>query len=492
MATVIGPDDLGKDSSDRTNQSVGSPPPQGGNVGTPGPSAPPTSGANPNKTLGSGYTNIQKIVQANQGNQLGQTVGQGIQQAGGNVQNQLGQAQNQFQQQTQQNQANTGANQQLVQNVLNNPNQYVSGQVNGNQGNQFSQLISGQYAGPQGLQNAQTLQSRAQNVGQMGQALGTASGRTGLLNQLVGNPQYTQGQQNLDSLLLGQSKDPALAAAKRQALTLGNQVGSAVSGAQAIGQQQANQAQQFGQGIQQQLGGQLSKEEQDLQQNAANLQSKRNAQITALQGQLGQGQVNADMAQQLGIQQGALTYNVDPSKFMNVNPITATEQNVATPQQVAQIQALQKLAGSNSGQQARDIFGRFGGAQTQAGTYANSTPYTMNAPGYQQAYQSAQQNYNNTLNTAQQAVNVAQQDYQSGAARLGMAAAFEPSARAEYQALLDRLNGAKSNLASTQSNLNSEYGTGTYNVNQGQSAYPAVSGIQPIIQGGLETMPTVS
>ena len=53
---------------------------------------------NPNKQQGSGYVNIQKVINANQGNQLGSAVGNNLQQTETSAQQNLQNAQNQFQQ----------------------------------------------------------------------------------------------------------------------------------------------------------------------------------------------------------------------------------------------------------------------------------------------------------------------------------------------------------------------------------------------------------
>lgn len=356
---------------------------------------------NPNQQRGSGYTNIQRIVQANSGNKLGQTIGGGIQQAGQQTQQQLGQAQQQFQQQTGQNAFDTEQNKQLVQQVLQDPTKYAqtgSNNPESQAGSQFQKLISGQYQGPMALQGAEQLQSRAADVGQLGQALGSTGGRQGLLQRFVGNPQYQAGQQKLDTLLLGQTSGPQLAAAKRAALGLQAQATGAIGGAQQMGQEQINKARGFGQGVQQQFGDVVTGREQELSKQATEAQTARDAQLSNIRQKLSTGELSKELADQLGVGGGGqLTYGVDPTKFLQASTVKASEQNIASPEDYARFQALQKLAGGNVPQQAQDVFGKFSGQQEHAGEFAKAPAYTIDKPGFQKAYQAAQDQYRQAI-----------------------------------------------------------------------------------------------
>lgn len=444
MANVIGSDDLGTDQTSQVNQSqigqgnnnvnqAGQAPiqntSQGGSTSGQSASSGGTNGAptvtgsqvnNPNQQKGSGYTNIQKVIGANQGNQLGSAVGNNIQQTATSAQKNLQDAQGQFSDQTNLNQANTEKNQQLAQNVLNDPTQYVGTGQNAQQGQQFQNLISGQYQGPTALGNASQLQNQASNVAQQGQALGTAGGRIGLLQQLVGNPQYTSGQANLDSLLLGQSNDPSLQAAKRQALTLQGQVGSAVQGAAAQGQQETNQAQQFGTALQGQLNNNITGQNQKLQQTATDAQQTNNKSYTDALAALQSGSITQQEADLLGLTQGENVYNVlngagstgnsanNAAQFLQQNPNQANVGNTATAQQYAQMQALQKLGGQYLNQNAQSAEQNFQNP-SQAGTYAQQQNLIGNKDSFQNALNATQSNYQSILQPAQQAQQQMQQ-----------------------------------------------------------------------------------
>lgn len=509
MAQTIDPEDLGKDQTNQTGSQ--NPPGQSANNANQAGQAPvqqstgqgnaPTSGSNqpnnPNQQKGSGYTNISKVLAANQGNQLGSAVGNNIQQVGNSAQDNLKNAQNQFNQQTQSNQANTQQNQQLAQNVLNDPTQYVNSTnpTNTQGASQFQTLLSGQYQGPQGLQNAGDIQNQAANVAQMGQALGTSGGRIGLLQQLVGNPQYTAGQANLDNLLLGQSNDPSLQAAKRQALTLQNQVGSAVSGAQAQGQQQSNQAQQFGQALQGQFGNLVSKQNAALQQQATNAQQDRNSQYQQALKDLQSGNVTQQEADTLGLTQGENVYNVlggnNAAQFLQENPLQANVSNVANAQDYAKMQALQKLGGQFAPQNAQSAFQNFQNP-SQAGSFAASQGLIGDQSGFQNALNSTSSNYHGILDPVQAGQQQAQhindiwqqvlQGHLDPATAQNQIAQFAPGALGgtplqNMQWAASNLTNNNQKLAAAQQQLAQQYGSPeTINI-QPQSSFPTLSQI---------------
>lgn len=198
------------------------------------------------KPKGTGFTNVNNILNANQGNQLGQTIQTGIQNNANNVKQNISNAQGSFNQGVQ---ANTfGANDQTnVNNTVNTASQLQAGQtVDPTQLKQFQTYTAGGYQGPTALQNADLLQGQAQQAEQLGQQVGTAGGQQNLLQRFVGNSQYGQGQKTLDQLLLGQQQG-ALNQAQANTFGLNNQA----LGANANAGQVANQAvaanQAFGQ-----------------------------------------------------------------------------------------------------------------------------------------------------------------------------------------------------------------------------------------------------
>lgn len=407
MANTIDVNELGQDED--KNQ-----PGQSGNSTPPG-QAPSNSGnapaitssqtSNPNQQRGSGYTNISKVLQANQGNGLGSAVGNNIQQVGNQAQDNLRNAQNQFNQQTQSNQFNTDQNKQTVENVLNDPTQAVNSQ----QGKQFQNLISGQYQGPQNLNNANQIQAQAGNLAQMGQALGSSGGRQALLQQMFGNPQYTQGQQTLDNLLLGQSQSPELQQARRAALTTQGQVNNAISGAAAQGQQQTQQAQQFGKSVQDQFGNLVNTQDQSLQNAALKAQTDRDAQYRQTLQDYNTGHLTGDEANLLGVTNNENTYNLlnDPSKYLSESALKANASNVASADDYAKMQALQKLGGQYAPQNSQTAFANYQDPK-QAGAFARDQAISGDTKNFNTDLDSTKTNYNGIFDPAQQKLQSAQ------------------------------------------------------------------------------------
>jgi hypothetical protein len=214
-------------------------------------------GNQPQQKKGSGFVNLNKILQANVGNKLGQTVAQGIGQGVGQVQQGLGQAKSQFQQEAEAKNLASVGNKQAVSDALRN----LSGgqtDVSDDLVKQFGTFRAGQYAGPQELDPTKTVQlgSRAQEVQGFGQALGSGGDKTRVLQAFAGKGPYSAGQSRLDSLLLGQGPQAKqqLTEARQQSRGLVQQVGNEQDIARQIAQLKTGEAQQFGKDVRGQLG----------------------------------------------------------------------------------------------------------------------------------------------------------------------------------------------------------------------------------------------
>jgi hypothetical protein len=436
MAQTIQSSDLGNDNQSQMNQQQNNQQNQAGgqgdtasnsnsqqNNGYQQQTGQPSGGQqNANKQQGSGYTNIQKVLGANQGNKLGQAVGSGIQGQTQQAGQQLGQSQQNFQNQTNQNQFNTDANNQLVTNVLGNAAQYAptgTNDPNAQAGAKFQQLISGQYQGPMALDNSQQLQSQAQNVGQLGAATGSVAGQMGLLQQFVGGPQYTQGQQKLDQTLLGQTGGQDIANARRAALQLQGQTSGALSGAQEVGKQQTNQATQFGQGVQDQFGNTVSTADTGLQTQAKQLQDARDAQYKKTVSDLQGGSVSQSEANLLGLTQGQQVTNdflKNAGSYVTENANKANQQNVASAADYAKMQALQKLGGSFTPSGAANTLGQYTDP-TKAGSFQAEKGVTADSAGLNAANAAQLAQYHSQLDPVQEQMRQGNEIYQLMEAR---------------------------------------------------------------------------
>lgn len=269
--------------------------------------------------VGTGFSNLSQIIGANQNNKLGSTIQSGIQSDVNKAQTDVNNAQNQFQ--TDFNAGNTYGyntnNEALVNQDLNNAsnaNAFATKQSgaasgtgtdvnNASQNNKsssgpaaadisaFEQFRSGnQYTGPTALANFSALQNQGQNIHQLGQNTTSQGGQFNLLKQYVGgNQNYNQGEQNLDSLILGQTGQGQLQAARQatQGVAQGiNQAGTNAA-AQATGQIGANQ--DYSKRLTSQIAGQtqsindiVGQQAQLFQQSDAGRQNAINDLITKL------------------------------------------------------------------------------------------------------------------------------------------------------------------------------------------------------------------
>lgn len=377
----------------------------------------------PKRQLGTGFTNLQNIMQANTGNKLGEAVGGGIQQAGQQAKNSLQSGVQDFNTQSQANALGTQAQKENVQDVLGN-----AGNVTDQNVSDFAKYRSGEYTGPSNINNISGIQNQAQNAQQQGQAVGTAGGRQTLLQQYAANPgsSYGSGQKNLDSLILGSTGGQQLQQARQSVSGLNNQVNSAQNTAQSQAQQLQNQAKGFGQQVTQQVQGAQSNilnpaQQQAQQANIAEQQRQTNEQ-NAVQGAQA-GQLSQSALDALGLQSGARTYGVNVGQYLGYNPANsqATAFNVMGQPQFQQYTGLQKLMGQTPQQAPQEAF--------KAGQI------TYDQAGLQSAISSAQQ----PLNVAQTNLNNAQSDYNAALNGSGnnLAGIFMK------QAAQDRLNKAQ-------------------------------------------------
>lgn len=242
---------------------------------------------------GSGFTNLNRVLQANQGNRLGTAVSGGVQNLGQNVRTQTQQAQGSFQEQAQKNRLDTDEAKQERSNIIgrfNQPSQPSTGtQAAPQSGNtvatrplaeplpaledkgvnrsgqpnapvqssgftpvtddevqKFTRFRTGTYAGPKQLDGYDDLSGKAAEAEQVGALSRSAGGRQELLRRFVGGRDYTQGEQRLDTALLGLTGQEGLSEARRATRGLGMDVAQANQSAAGLAQEYANRAKIFG------------------------------------------------------------------------------------------------------------------------------------------------------------------------------------------------------------------------------------------------------
>lgn len=205
----------------------------------------------PAKKTGSGFTNLQRILQANKGSQLGSTLASKAQQEAMDVEKGLGKASETFKKDVQSNALNTAENVQARESGLNTANSVTAANdvqnkiappAGTNLVDQFQKFRAGEYKGPVQLDRGAQFLNRAEDLSNLGQNVNTSEGRFGLLQRYLGAPQYTTGQKRLDNLLLTKQADP-LKQIRQSTAGLQNEVSANLAQNQAIAQlqQQANQ-----------------------------------------------------------------------------------------------------------------------------------------------------------------------------------------------------------------------------------------------------------
>ena len=203
------------------------------------------------KRRGSGFTNINRIIQANQNNRLGSTLQSGITKSAEDTKQDVQQQTSGFQQQAQAGRLGNQQDKERRQEVFSRFDQ--SGADNTQYANEkdikdFERFRSGEYKGPLGLASdqLQKVQGKAQQAETLGKLTQSAPGQQQLLRRFAGGEGYTRGQQRLDTLLLGQTGGENLRQARRETVGLGDQVSRAAEGARQQGESFRREAEEFG------------------------------------------------------------------------------------------------------------------------------------------------------------------------------------------------------------------------------------------------------
>lgn len=348
---------------------------------------------------GTGFVNLQKVINANQNNQLGSTVGGGITSEANNVKSGLQNSVDTF---------NTGVNQNEIgsqndvtsrNNILNKVSNYSSPDVNtigqgpnasagnSNTGSSvaptatnpilsaddianFNKYKNAQYQGPTALNNYDTLAAQAQNVQDIGSNVNKgASGLQTLLQNYVAKPGYTSGQRSLDAAILGQTGGQDLRNARNATIGLTGNVNTQQSAAQALAAQKAQEATGFATDTQAALGtnvngnasGAIGSFANDLNARTSSANAQNTQQYNDFMSRLSSGALNVDDAQYLipllggdvsGQNVNNLnTFGLKPSDFATAFQNNGAGQNsvsnIANKTDLAKAQALSQLAGQN-------------------------------------------------------------------------------------------------------------------------------------------------
>lgn len=295
---------------------------------------------------GSGFTNLSRIMQANQNNRLGSAIQSGITGGAQQVRQQLGDTRNQFNQAADANNLASDQNKQIREGVL-------QGIASGNtdlsqqQEDQFKQFRGGQYGGPSGLDSSKVAQlgSRASELST--QAKNPFSQNT--LQATIGansKQPYTQGQVNLDRTLLGTVNPNVLGQTRQAVRGLPQNVARERDIAAGTGMLRQQQAAQFGTDTRNQLTGQTGGITSGIENQMNQYKTNQGTDFTNYQNALKSGKVS-DM-EGLKSLAGQQYFNLHPEEFLNRSATGITRETVGTAQQKAQLDALAKLSGGSN------------------------------------------------------------------------------------------------------------------------------------------------
>lgn len=311
---------------------------------------PQLPGNNSNQQTGSGFTNLNRYLQANRSNQLGQAVGAGVQQAGQQASGAIQQAGQQFGVLADAEKQRLGQAGQQANTILQDPTKATDNDVES-----FQKVLNGNSQGPNGVANADELRAKAQGAQQLGQATGSQAGRYGLLQRFVGrgNNNYNLGAQTLDQTLLGQTGASQLKGARASVQGLGQQAEQQIGAAQAQGQELQGQARSLGQQTLGNLQTAATGYDTSMQQKLAAQEASANAALknfgpnpnnSAIQ--LSQDQLNQLSAASNGVLgAGTQLFNADLSPYLSLNKLYDNKQAAQSSDDLAKAQALQKLGG---------------------------------------------------------------------------------------------------------------------------------------------------
>lgn len=253
--------------------------------------------------------------------------------------------------------------------------------------------------GQAGQQANQALQAQLGMLGQTTAMGANQMGQNQLLQQTVGTPNYSSGQQALDALFLqGQGQQ-----LQNNLNNIYNQTNQNVTGLstdtqnklaalqQLSGQNAAYTQNLFANGVPGQQGTGLNQIAGNVAQEAAALQQSAPQQQAAIQQAFQNNTFTPQQLQQLGLTQGQQTWGLTAQDIMNAGNLqtpsvsnlspTALNAAAANPQEFARYNALNQLAGNPQ----QSIFG----GATTAGGY---NPVSFNAAGLQTAIQNQEAN----------------------------------------------------------------------------------------------------
>lgn len=315
---------------------------------------------------GSGFQNLDKYIQANNAKGFGQEVLGKVQGSFDTAQKTQAQVADEYKKRVEG--ANQLASQEALKQTLGGAGGATEKQVGGSKQEfeykgpsqqeieQFQKYKNQTYTGPRGLADTTDLYNKywsgTSQAKQEAQALGTEGGRFALLDKYFGRggkgPTYSQGQKGLDNLLL-QNAGVGL-----RSQGLQNQAGALESQGKAqleslgdIASKRAGEVEANRKLVNDQYAAAQAQAKTDISDRAKNLTENRNKEIDDLLAGFKEGALSRDQMQKLGLSEGQDLYDLDLSNYLNQSRDAVSNEQAATAQQRARLEALSQLGGES-------------------------------------------------------------------------------------------------------------------------------------------------
>lgn len=325
--------------------------------------------------VGSGFTNLQRVLQANKSNTLGSTVSSGIQKAGQAAQGAINQAGTQFNTQVGAEKQRLASEQDRAARVLGDVTKASQEDINA-----FEGIRGGQTKGPTSIQNANEVSEKAREAQSLGQATGNEGGRFGLLQRYVGaGNRYTGGQQRLDNMLLGQTGQADLRKARVATSGIADKASQLQDAASQQGKELQNRAKGLSESTIKVLEGQVVDYDKAMEAARVKAETERAARQAADLEQLKSGNITEeDLYNALGLKEGMRTYGTDLSQFYTgMGKDLATKENVQTQADFDRIKKLRELSGQSLTGEASAVLPAYTDA-SQVDAYGKIKDYNIN------------------------------------------------------------------------------------------------------------------
>lgn len=275
--------------------------------------------------------------------------------------------------------------------------QYLSNPESMNADNiaKFTQLRDASYQGPTQMDQDNVLRNQSQDFSNLANQTGTEGGRYSLLRQIYNNPNstYSQGQQNLDNLLL-QSNPQQLAQLQNSKVLAGqiqNQLGNSVNQSKVTAQNAAQQVQTTQDQTRKALNDAILGFDNGMNSKVKEAVAEQAKKYQAQQQALGTGKLTSQEAIDFGLikqygDTGPSMYTLRPQDYLTMNNnynindpnvINQLKTQVAQGSDYSKLNALKGLEGNLAQGDVSKILDTYNDP-TLAGTFQKQTPYSFN------------------------------------------------------------------------------------------------------------------